>query len=282
MCCTISRPAQNLFLASETVHTAGPSPATIYAGGGIYEVDKSSGGSITRTTTYYPAAGAMRVDSTVYYVLKDQLGSASLVTDSSGIVVSENRYYPFRETRTISGSMYTDKLFTGQREMTGLGIYHHGARFYSPYITHFYQPDTIVPDPSNPQSWNRYSYVLNNPIRYNDPSGHSVDCALGEKYCQAGRLNVKQRAADLYNHLKSKDDTDDITTTWTGLTNEERSILSEGSSWTEGGFNDNGGAVVDPKNWIQPLGVELITRREVRYAKETQEFQCRVQNKDCT
>lgn len=46
------------------------------------------------------------------------------------------------------------------------------ARFYSPALMRFIQPDTIIPDQSNPQSWNRYSYVINNPIRYVDPSGH--------------------------------------------------------------------------------------------------------------
>jgi hypothetical protein len=40
------------------------------------------------------------------------------------------------------------------------------------YLNHFTQPDTIVPDPQNPQAWNRYAYALNNPIRYNDPTGH--------------------------------------------------------------------------------------------------------------
>ena len=51
------------------------------------------------------------------------------------------------------------------------------ARFYSPYINHFIQPDSIIPDPSNPQAWNRFGYVRNNPINFNDPTGH-IDCAL--------------------------------------------------------------------------------------------------------
>ena len=42
----------------------------------------------------------------------------------------------------------------------------------SPYINRFLQPDTVIPDLSNPQSWNRYSYVTNRPIILNDPTGH--------------------------------------------------------------------------------------------------------------
>jgi hypothetical protein len=46
------------------------------------------------------------------------------------------------------------------------------ARFYSPALGRFIQPDNIIPGSTNPQSWNRYSYVKNNPIRYSDPTGH--------------------------------------------------------------------------------------------------------------
>jgi RHS repeat-associated protein len=146
---------------------------TIYVGG-IYEVDKTSGGSVTRTVTYYPVTGAMRINSTLYYILKDHLGSASVVTDASGVTVGEQRYYPYGETRFTSGTIYTDKLFTGQREMTGLGIYHYGARFYSPKTGRFLSPDMIVSNPFNPQDLNRFSYVRNNPLRYVDPTGHAV------------------------------------------------------------------------------------------------------------
>ena len=75
----------------------------------------------------------MRIDGTRYYVLKDHLGSTSVVTDASGNIVGTQRYYPFGETRSITGNMYTDKLYTGQREMADLGIYHYNARFYSYY-----------------------------------------------------------------------------------------------------------------------------------------------------
>jgi RHS repeat-associated protein len=163
---------------------------TIYVGG-IYEVDKNSGGTVTKTTVYYPVGGAMRVNGTLYYVLKDHLGSASVVTDSAGNTVGEARYYPFGETRLTTGTINTDKLFTGQREMTGLGIYHYGARFYSPKLGRFLSADSMVPNMANPQAFNRYSYVYNNPLRYTDPSGHFI-CSNdrnSDDYCP-GRTSI--------------------------------------------------------------------------------------------
>lgn len=49
-------------------------------------------------------------------------------------------------------------------------------RLFWPYLNHFTQHDSIVPDPSNSQAWDRYAYAYNNPIRYNDPSGHCPVC----------------------------------------------------------------------------------------------------------
>jgi hypothetical protein len=46
---------------------------------------------------------------------------------------------------------------------------------YDAYLGRFVSPDTVVPDFSNPQSLNRYSYVNNRPINFNDPSGHVFD-----------------------------------------------------------------------------------------------------------
>jgi hypothetical protein len=66
----------------------------------------------------------------------------------------------------------------------------YNARFYSPRLRKFTQPDTIVPSPANPQSWNRYSYVANNPIKYIDPSGHCSIMAMenDEAGCNGSNL----------------------------------------------------------------------------------------------
>ena len=48
----------------------------------------------------------------------------------------------------------------------------------SPYIGHFVQPDSIVPEQSQGvQAWDRYAYSNNNPVRYNDPTGHCIVCS---------------------------------------------------------------------------------------------------------
>jgi hypothetical protein len=46
------------------------------------------------------------------------------------------------------------------------------ARFYDPAIAHFVQMDSLVPEPGTLKSFDRYAYVSNNPISFNDPSGH--------------------------------------------------------------------------------------------------------------
>jgi hypothetical protein len=51
-------------------------------------------------------------------------------------------------------------------------LYFYGARWYDSYLNRWIQPDSIIPDPYNPQDWDRFAYARNNPVRFNDPTGH--------------------------------------------------------------------------------------------------------------
>ena len=104
----------------------------------------------------------------------DHLGSTSLVTSDgpTATVASRVLYYPYGETRWITGTLTTEYQYTGQRAEHGLGLYDYVARFYDPALGRFISADTIVPEPGNPQSMNRFSYVLGNPMRFVDPDGH--------------------------------------------------------------------------------------------------------------
>jgi RHS repeat-associated protein len=162
-----------------TVHFTGasgtPDSTTSYFMGGQYEIKDGA------TKKYYSIAGMMVAvnDGTgLQYLLTDHLGSTVAVTNSSGTLTSQQRYLPFGGTRAIPNSpiLATDFGYTGQRLLdSGMGeIMDYKARFYSPYLNRFIQPDTIIPKPANPQAFNRFSYVLNDPIRYNDPTGHMM------------------------------------------------------------------------------------------------------------
>jgi hypothetical protein len=78
------------------------------------------------------------------------------------------------------------------------------ARFYSPYLNRFIQPDSLIPDAQNPQAWNRYSYVKNNPVNFNDPTGHKWDdcsnvsgyrCKIHMKHAGPAIAEANRRAA---------------------------------------------------------------------------------------
>ncbi len=152
--------------------------------------------------TYYFAGGqliAMRVltstGDALYYLHSDHLGSTSLTTDSSGNVTARQNYYPFGQIRPGGvGTMPTDIAFTGQR-LDATGLMHYGARYYSSALGRFVSADTLVPQPGNPQALNRFTYVLNNPIRLTDPTGHR--CIEDDDDCgQPARL--RQLARRIY------------------------------------------------------------------------------------
>jgi RHS repeat-associated protein len=120
-------------------------------------------------------------DVGLVYLHSDHLGSVSAMSDETGTLVagSAAQYYPFgafRGTRPATNPDVSDLGYTGHRSNnTGandLGLIYMNARYYIGSIGRFASADTIVPDPANPQSYNRFGYVLNNPVKRFDPTGH--------------------------------------------------------------------------------------------------------------
>jgi RHS repeat-associated protein len=123
------------------------------------------------------------------YFLTDHLGSVVGIIDANGTLTSQQRYLPFGEVRadvSSSSAPATDYGYTGQRNLdAALGLMDYKARFYSPYLMRFTQPDTF------PQGLNRYSYVNNSPINFNDPTGHCAKSnyktkVITDDECEAG------------------------------------------------------------------------------------------------
>lgn len=180
-------------VATLTDNGSGP-VLSAYFMGGAYEATVTSDGTQTAWRKYYAFGGVSMMDggtgadgsasAGLKYFLSDQLGSNIATLDANGALIAQQRYLPFGQVRgdvTSPNPQYTDFGYTGQRNLNNsalisgqdLGLMDYKARFYDPSIGRFLQPDLIVSNPSNSQTWNRYSYVSNNPIRFADPSGHS-------------------------------------------------------------------------------------------------------------
>jgi len=117
------------------------------------------------------------------YLFADHLGSTRAVWDSTGVKARYD-YLPFGEDipattngrSSLFGVAGLKQKFTSKERDAETGLDYFGARYTSSAQGRFMSPDTPLTfaDPENPQSWNLYSYSLNNPLRYTDPDGHDV------------------------------------------------------------------------------------------------------------
>ncbi|ATC96931.1 RHS repeat-associated core domain-containing protein [Pseudoalteromonas tunicata] len=128
-----------------------------------------------------------RSDNTTdtFYLHKDHQGSVIATTTTNqqdqAEVVSQAMYDPFGKRTSVylaakfdvfTYSQPTDRGYTGHKMLSALDIIHMNGRIYDPTLGRFLQADPFIQAPGNSQSYNRYSYVLNNPLSYTDPSGY--------------------------------------------------------------------------------------------------------------
>ena len=88
---------------------------------------------------------ATRRGTTFSYLHTDHLSSNSVTTNSSGTQTASRAYYAYGVTRSSSGTLPTDRTFTGQKQ-DATGLLYYNARYYDPSLGQFLSPDTLVPD----------------------------------------------------------------------------------------------------------------------------------------
>jgi RHS repeat-associated protein len=134
----------------------------------------------------------------VRYFHSDAIGSVRLVTDANGQVVESYDYLPFGEAYPSSASVET-RRFGGKERDAETGFDYFGARYYSSGNGRFTTVDPVLNVEEaivDPQRWNRYAYVTNNPFRYIDPDGRDLwDALAGLGNAFASNFNIAPRGS---------------------------------------------------------------------------------------
>jgi RHS repeat-associated protein len=203
----------------------------------------------------------------IHYYFSNHLGSASLITDSSGNIQQQTDYYPYGGIAYNAGADANRYKFTGKERDTESGLDNFGARYDASSLGRFMTPDwaakpTTVPYAlfGDPQTLNLYAYVRNNPVSRADADGHcadhykdgtckvNVDPATGQAGAKAGKqlegaLNKYDKAVNALNDkdkFKIRDSNGKVIGSMTG---KEFKAVWNGTSFdvTNKSFN-NGGA----------------------------------------
>ena len=119
---------------------------------------------------------------------RDHLGSVDKITDGAGNILVTASFNSFGQRRgldwngTLSGQDYKNLLkesgvhvslgYTGHEMLDMVGLIHMNGRVYDPILGRFLSPDPFIQAPELSQSYNRYSYVMNNPLSLTDPTGY--------------------------------------------------------------------------------------------------------------
>jgi RHS repeat-associated protein len=122
-----------------------------------------------------------------HYLHRDYLGSILAITNSTGAIKEETQFGAwgvvdnYKKAGVISEFSHNSLLgrgFTGHEHFFDVSLIHMNGRMYDAKVGRFLSPDNYIQDPFNTQSFNRYSYVWNNPLTFTDPSGEFLGLAI--------------------------------------------------------------------------------------------------------
>jgi RHS repeat-associated protein len=158
-----------------------------YSGDGTMEIKQNIVTDVFEFVTYiggdgYTAPMVVRSNGATQdylYLQRDYQGSILAITDAAGAVIEKRLFDAWGAITSVkdgagnvlAGLTILDRGYTGHEHLQSVGLINMNGRIYDPKLHRFLQPDNFVQDPFNTQNYNRYGYVLNNPLKYTDPSG---------------------------------------------------------------------------------------------------------------
>lgn len=158
-----------------------------YAADGSMEIKQNILTGVTEFITYiggdgYSAPIVLKSDGTTQnylYLHRDYQGTILAITDSNAAVLEKRQFDAWGAILKVQDGLgndlnvltILDRGYTAHEHLQSVGLTNMNGRLYDPKLHRFLQPDNFVQDPTNTQNFNRYGYVLNNPLRYTDPRG---------------------------------------------------------------------------------------------------------------
>ncbi len=145
------------------------------------------GDAYTAPTVYHSEHRNGTATEQYLYLHRDYQGSILAITDRDGDIKEKRLFDAWGRivewtdgndrdlSKGFASGGYLDRGYTGHEHLFGVHLIHMNGRLYDPMLHRFLMPDNFVQDPFNTQNYNRYSYVLNNPLMYIDPSGEMTE-----------------------------------------------------------------------------------------------------------
>ncbi len=162
-------------------NSTGAEKHILYIGGNPYKSD------IIFIKNYAETTGSYK------FLHKDYLGSILAITDENGYKLEQRHFDAWGNmthfqkgnkavvtdrnqinTLLANGNSLLDRGYTSHEYFPEIGIIHMNGRLYDPLLRRFLNADENIQDPYNTQNYNKYGYVLNNPLMFNDPSGEFI------------------------------------------------------------------------------------------------------------
>lgn len=151
---------------------------------GAMEIETLSG-TVQSQKTYWPNGLGVEIDkplrpTDLNWTHQDRIGSIVAISDASGNIVEKLAYDSWGKRRGLNGAddptnvidgIKDNKGFTGHEMLDKLDLVHMNGRVYDPLVARFMSADPFIQDPEHSQSYNRYTYVWNNPTNLTDPTG---------------------------------------------------------------------------------------------------------------